>query len=224
MLSNFLEYLSDNYPGEEDQMPSLSELSKALGISLSTLREQLEVARVLGFIEIKPRAGMRTLPYNFSNTVKLSTCYGIKRTPSLFKQYTSLRNHLELSYWYEAARLIDNTDISEMYALVSTAKKKLLCIPIELPACEHRRLHMLVYSKLQNPFVIGLLETYWDLFEQFGYLQTPEIDYLEKVWLYHGKIVDAVANNDLALGYNLMREHMDLFNQRTTNSNAQSFE
>lgn len=83
---------------------------------------------------------------------------------------------------------------------------------------------MLVYSKLQNPFVIGLLETYWDLFEQFGYLQTPEIDYLEKVWLYHGKIVDAVANNDLALGYNLMREHMDLFNQRTTNSNAQSFE
>lgn len=77
-------------------MPSLSELSKALGISLSTLREQLEVARVLGFIEIKPRAGMRTLPYNFSNTVKLSTCYGIKEPPL----YSNNIHHFEITLSY----------------------------------------------------------------------------------------------------------------------------
>lgn len=224
MLSNFLEYLSNNFPDSEDRIPSLLELSKELGISLSTLREQMEVARVLGFIEIKPRAGMRTLPYSFSNTVLLSTFYGIKRNPLLFKQYTSLRNHLELSYWYEASRLIDAKDIEDMYALVSAAKHKLNNSPLQLPAAEHRKLHMLVYSKLDNTFVVGLLETYWDLFEKFGYLQTPEIDYLEKVWLFHGKIVDAVANKDLSLGYNLMRDHMDLLNQRTSNNNAQSFE
>jgi len=224
MLSNFLEYLSNNFPDSEERIPSLSELSTKLGISLSTLREQMEVARVLGFIEIKPRAGMRTLPYNFSNTVMLSAFYGIKRNPALFKQYTSLRNHLELSYWYEASSLIANEDISEMYALVSAAKHKLNISPLQLPSAEHRKLHMLVYSKLDNTFVVGLLETYWDLFGKFGYLETPEIDYLEKVWLFHGKIVDALANNDLTLGYNLMREHMDLFNQRTSNNNTQSFE
>jgi DNA-binding transcriptional regulator YhcF (GntR family) len=46
-LSEFLRYLAkENADG--DTLPSLKNLGKQLGISIATLREQLEVARALG--------------------------------------------------------------------------------------------------------------------------------------------------------------------------------
>ncbi len=224
MLSTFLEYLASSKFDSDEPLPTLSSLSEELGVSLSSLREQLEVARALGFIEIKPRAGMRKLPFNFSDSVKVSTLYGIKKDPELFKSYTNLRNHLELSYWYEAASQLTISDISEMCKLVNAAKQKLSMVPPQLPSSEHRSLHMTLYSKLDNIFVVGLLDTYWDLFEEFGYNDIPDREYQEKVWLFHSKIVESLKNRDFTLGYNLMREHMDLLNQRTSSNYAQSFE
>jgi DNA-binding FadR family transcriptional regulator len=56
-LSDFLHYLSQRTGAESDRIPSLIELSQQLGLSVATLREQLEVARTLGLLQIKPRTG-----------------------------------------------------------------------------------------------------------------------------------------------------------------------
>ncbi len=53
LSSDFLNYLAEtNREGEDcERLPSLQALSKQLGVSVSSLREQMEVARALGLIE-----------------------------------------------------------------------------------------------------------------------------------------------------------------------------
>ncbi len=64
-LSPFLEYLVEKRNDQSDRLPPLNEISKKLGISIASLREQLEVARIMGLVEIKPKTGLRKLEYSF---------------------------------------------------------------------------------------------------------------------------------------------------------------
>ena len=67
-ISEFLRYLA-SHEEAEGSLPSLNDLSRELGISLAGLREQLEVARALGLVEVKPRTGIRRKPYSFTPAV-----------------------------------------------------------------------------------------------------------------------------------------------------------
>ena len=64
--SEFLEYLKEFVVDEDDndQLPSLSVLSEELDVSVARLREQLEVAKALGFVDVRPRTGIKRLEYN----------------------------------------------------------------------------------------------------------------------------------------------------------------
>ena len=64
-LSPFLEYLAESSEQESDRLPPLIEISKKLDVSIASLREQLEVARMMGLVEIKPKTGLRKLDYSF---------------------------------------------------------------------------------------------------------------------------------------------------------------
>jgi len=75
-ISEFLRYLA-LHPEAETNLPTLSELSRELGISVAGLREQLEVARALGLVEVRPRTGTRRLPYSFAPAVKQSLTYAL---------------------------------------------------------------------------------------------------------------------------------------------------
>ena len=61
-LSEFLRYLAAHDEAESG-LPTLNDLSRELGIGVAALREQLEVARALGLVEVKPRMGIRRKPY-----------------------------------------------------------------------------------------------------------------------------------------------------------------
>ncbi|NMD31116.1 MAG: GntR family transcriptional regulator, partial [Chloroflexi bacterium] len=53
--SEFLKYLArHSQSAEDDRLPPLADLSRELGISIASLREQLEVARAMGLVEVRP--------------------------------------------------------------------------------------------------------------------------------------------------------------------------
>ena len=82
--SEFLNYLaeSDFCPGQ--RLPAIQELSQLLGIGISKLREQLEVARVLGLVEVRPRTGIRTLAYSFLPGIRTSLRFAMAFDPRHF--------------------------------------------------------------------------------------------------------------------------------------------
>ncbi|OQX65433.1 MAG: hypothetical protein B5M51_00745 [Anaerolinea sp. 4484_236] len=213
-ISGFLRYLASHEQAETEGLPALDKLSAELQINRSTLREQLKVARALGLVAVKPRIGTRRLPYTFTPAVRQSLGYAIALDKNYFEVYSDLRNHIESAYFHEAVQKLSDADIQELKTLIDQAWKKLRGHPVEIPHSEHRELHMLIHKRLDNIFVTGLLEAYWEAYEAVGLNVFTDYEYLTKVWQYHTDMVNAIDNNDYDLGYKMLMEHTDLIYHR----------
>lgn len=213
-LSEFLQYLA-SHEQTEQSLPALTVLRQELGVSVASLREQLEVARALGFVEVRPRVGIRRQPYSFFPSVRQSLQYALALDHNHFETFANLRNHVESAYWFEAVEKLTDADKTELQAILARAWEKLRGTPIQVPHEEHRKLHLLVYSRLNNPFVTGLLEAYWDAYEAVGLnVFAGGYEYLEQVWTYHQQMVDAICKGDYESGHQALIEHTDLIAQR----------
>jgi DNA-binding FadR family transcriptional regulator len=214
--SQFLEYLVALPNGDKGttRVPSLTEMSQQLGVSVARLREQLEVARAMGLVEVHPRTGIHRQAYTFFPAVWRSLGYAIELNRTYFDSFAELRNHLEAAYWHQAVRLLTEDDHHELQRLVASAWEKLRRPQVQIPHSEHRQLHICIYRRLQNPFVLGLLEAYWEAYEAVGLNLYAGYDYLQDVWGYHQRMVDAICSGDFNAGYKALVEHTDLIHQR----------
>lgn len=212
--SDFLRYLFANDCRPGDRLPSLAELSSETGVSVGKLREQMEVARTLGLIEASPRRGIMRTEYAFAPAVRLSLLLALASDRSHFESYSSLRSHLELAYWDESVALLQPEDLAHLRELVASAWAKLDQPRIQIPFAEHRELHLSIYKRLDNPFVLGLLEAYWDGYEAVELNTYADYRYLRRVWDYHDRVVQALECGDFALGKQLLLEHMQLLTSR----------
>lgn len=214
-ISEFMRYLA-THAEASDGLPSLKDLSVELRVSLATLREQLEVARALGLVEVRPRLGTRRREYTFTPAVRQSLQYALALNDEHFRKYSELRNHVEAAFWYEAVQKLTDADKRELQALIERAWEKLRGAQIQVPHEEHRNLHLLIYRRLENPFVTGILEAYWDAYETVGLnVFAGGYEYLQEVWRYHQKMVESICSGDYKAGHDALTAHTDLLYQRS---------
>lgn len=209
-----------------DRLPPLAELSRMSGISIAILREQLAVARALGLVEVRPKTGIRRLPYSFTPAVLNSLTYAAKIDPeAYFPAFADLRCNVEAAYWRQAVALLTQEDRAALQVLVQQAEEKLAAFPVQIPHREHRALHLLIYQRLGNPFVTGLLEAYWEAYEAIGLNTFTDLHYLQQVWAYHRRMVEAICAGKTNEGYQALIEHTDLIHSRPPQpKHQQSFE
>lgn len=210
--SDLLNYILAHEFGPGDRLPTISELQTDdhLGVSASKVREQLEVARALGLVEVRSKTGMRLKDYDFAPAVRLSVLFALARDPHAFEQFSILRNHIETAFWHEACALLTDADKQVMRECVRVAREKLNGSWVRIPHEEHRRFHLTVFKRLQNPFVTGLLEVYWDAYDAVHLSSYNDYDYLQTVWNYHERILEAICRNDFDAARQLFIEHTHL--------------
>ncbi len=211
--SEFFLFLLQNSETGNEKLPSLKDLSTELGLSISRLREQLEVAKVLGLVDVRPRLGIRPLPYSFTPAVDASLCYAIQFDNKYFEKFVDLRRHLEYAYFPQAVDLLQESDHQVLRQLVQDAWKKLRGSPVRIPHDEHRQLHLTIFNRLNNIFVSGLLEAYWDAYEAVGLNVYADLEYLEQVWTYHEQLAEAAITKDKSRGLKVLHEHFDLMDR-----------
>lgn len=211
--SEFLRYLLAQGCQPGTRLPSLDEISAEIGISVGKLREQFEVARMLRLVEAGPRKGIRCLPYDFLPAVRLSLMVALALDRGAFHAFAALRIHLETAFWEEAVSLLLPDDIAHLNELVGQAQAKLTYDRIQIPYPEHRQFHLTIFSRLENPFVLGLLAAYWDAYEAVELNTYADYGYLQEVWSYHERIVKAIEAGDHAAGKELLIQHMRLIDK-----------
>ncbi|MBL8146062.1 MAG: FadR family transcriptional regulator [Anaerolineae bacterium] len=211
--SELLEYMVERGFQPGDRLPSLSELQSVehLGVSISKVREQLEVARALGLVEVRSKTGMRMKEYSFTPAVRLSLFFALAQDSHQFEQFSKLRNHVEAAFWHEACAHLQPEDLDALCDIVRAAQAKLNghhhAGHIQIPNREHRAFHLTIFSRLENPFVMGILEAYWDAYEAVELHHFADYDYLQRVWGYHGRILDAITAGDFERARILFVEH-----------------
>ncbi len=208
--SKFLEYLLDKELSPGDKLPTLEVISRELGVSVGKLREELEVARHFGLVSVRPRVGIQRVPFDFSQPVLTSVLFSLGSGEAVFSQFSQLRRAIETNFWHDAVVLLTAEDKSCLKEIIARAWAKLKGEPIHVPNGEHRQLHLTIFSRLDNPFVTGFLEAYWDAYEASELTRFSSYQYWLDVWNYHEKIVDALCDDDYESGLQLLIDHFSL--------------
>jgi DNA-binding FadR family transcriptional regulator len=166
-------------------------------------------------VEVRQKTGTRRLTYSFTPAVRQSLGYALALNDEHFRKFADLRNHLESAYWDEAARLLTEADQAELSEIIARAWEKIRGAPVQVPHEEHRKLHLLIYSRLNNPFVTGVLEAYWEAYEAVGLnVFAGGYEYLQEVWRYHQVMVESICNGQFEAGYEALVRHTDLLYHR----------
>lgn len=212
--ADILNYIIEHQVRPGERLPTIAQLSRELGVSVSKIREELEVARTLGLVQIKPRTGTQVRDFNFGPAATLSVLYALGLNRAHFHDFSKLRNSVELAFWHEAVEQLTTDDIGYLRGLVARACEKLNRVPIEVPFEAHRNLHLTFFKHLENPFVQGILQAYWTAYKAFGLALYAELSYHRKVWTYHEQMVDHVARGEFEAGRQALEEHMTLLRYR----------
>lgn len=223
-LSGILRYIAEKSLLGEERIPALTILSKELHVSVASLREQLEVARVLGFVEVKPKTGIRWLPYNFTPTLLLSVTYALSISSDFFEQFRDLRNHLEGAYFLESVTNLTKIDIDQLYNIVLRAEEKIISRPPKLPHAEHREFHAIIFSRIQNNFVQSIFSVYWEIYEYQGYAIINDLDYLKRVWHFHRLVYEGIQSGNIHQALEAFLEHKNLMIKNNKFIPSQTFE
>lgn len=210
--SELLNYLASNQFEPGDRLPTIAELQsdQLLGVSTSKIREQLEVARALGLVEVRSKTGMRMKAYNFAPAVRLSLFFALAHDMGQFENFSELRTHVEIAFWHQACALLTLEDKALMRNCIDVARAKLNDRWISIPNPEHRTFHMTIFSHLRNPFVQGILEAYWDAYSAVEVSRYADYDYHQKVWDYHEQILNHICAGDFDAAQAAFIEHTKL--------------
>jgi DNA-binding FadR family transcriptional regulator len=214
LQSDLLRYIVENGYRPGDLLPTIQSISRNMDVSIAKTRESLEVARALGAVEIKPGRGTRVAEYTFAPAASMSALYAIGLDSAGFEHLSELRNALEGYFWEAAVTQLAAVDIAGLRAILESAHERLSSQPVQVPAEEHRRLHLALFARLDNPFVLGILEAFWEAYDTFGFNVYTDLDYHRRVWDYHERIVAALEVGDIDGGRHLLVEHMHLLGHR----------
>jgi len=199
---------------ENSKIPPIKQIGVDLGLSTPNVRELIELAKNLGMLQIQPRTGIKLLPYKFTPAVTKSVYFAIRSNLDFFNQFSELRNQLEKSYFIQSIKLLTKHDLGELKQIVQIAKAKLSGETVQIPHQEHRLFHLKIYQELDNIFLQGLLEAYWDMYELVGLDMFTGLTYLQKVWDYHERITSKIIGKDYQEAFRLLSEHIDLIYER----------
>jgi len=217
LQSDLLNYIIKHGFQPGDRLPTISELQDPdnLGISVSKVREQLEVARALGLVEVRSKTGTRLKDYSFTPAVRLSLFYALATDLHNFEQFSALRTHIEVAFWHEACQLLTDADKDELRGYIEAAWGKLNAPRIRIPNDEHRAFHLTIFRHLDNVFVKGLLEAYWDAYAAVELNVYAELTYHREVWEYHQRILDAICTGDFDAAQEAYIQHTRLLHYAT---------
>jgi GntR family transcriptional repressor for pyruvate dehydrogenase complex len=200
------------------KLPPMDELAQALGVSRGKLREDLIVAQAYGVVEMRPGDGTYVRPLDFYTAMRTLVLYSTACDWKNFDHFYKLRVQMELGFWNEATASLTEEDMQELQEVVERAERKLKGSPAEIPHREHRDLHLLMFHRLKNGFVQGLLRTYWDVYEAVGLHRYFDFSYYESMWANHGQMVEALAAGRPEEGREALARHFTLLENRLQGS------
>lgn len=200
--------------GQEIKLPPMDELAQTMGVSRGKLREELVAAQAYGIVEMRPGDGTYILPFSFYPPTQTLILYAIERDRRYFDQFYRMRVELETAFWDRAVSNLTQEDKEKLQHIVECAERKLKGTPVEIPHSEHRDFHVLIFGKLENEFVQGILMAYWDAYEAVGLHRYFDLSYYETMWASHRAMAEAIVAGNYDEGKRILVEHATMLQDR----------
>lgn len=204
-----------------DVVPSELELASELKVGRPALREALGALEVIGIVQSRQGA-RRTLGTFDMGAVIRTLTIGIVPDLQSLRSLLEVRRVLEVGFFPQAAAKLTPQDVAELRSLTDTMQEK--ASRGEVFVAEDQAFHAAIYHHLHNPILWGLLEAFWELFDNMG-AETRTGTNLPETAAAHARIVDALVIGEMALASHHLNSHFfdvrsRLVRQSTTQSPA----
>ena len=216
--STFLQYLIASEIAAGEPLPTLSEISIQLQVSVGKLREEVSAARAMGVVSTQPRKGTQRLPFDFSRAILPIIFYGLATSEAQFAHLSEVRRGIEVSLWDVAVSQLEAGDLQTCHEWIAKAQAKL--DKGRIPYEEHRAFHLAIFGRIENPFAIGMLKAYWDVYDTSEFTRYQPMAYWVEVWEYHKRIINAIADGDILGSRQLLIDHFNLLKTAPEGVNA----
>lgn len=214
-------YIEAQALGPGDALPPESALAQELGMSRLSLREAMKSLEALGIVEARQGNGVYIKAFSFDPIVE-NLRYSFVADGRSLRNLLQVRQALEEGLMRDVIERLQDADIVDLEALANEMEAQIargeshLDTDLEF----HRRL----FARLENPFLIRLIDLFWSVFHQLrSKAHWPPPEPLS-IGQRHQAIVDALRSRDEARAvaamtahFKLMRERIDELGELSTN-------
>jgi GntR family transcriptional repressor for pyruvate dehydrogenase complex len=193
-----------------DRLPSERELSEALGVSRTSIREAIRALEVIGLVESRRGAG-NYIKTNFEDSLfePLSVMFMLQESSP--REMFDVRESLELQCARLSAKNIQDNELALLAAILDRmylAESEEESLELDI------KFHYLVAKASRNVLLINVLEVISQLMDEFIKKFRMQILYVgntkESLLEIHENLFRALKSRDEAKVYNAMKEHFNL--------------
>ena len=175
-------------------MPGEMEVSALLGLSRPVVREAFSVLEAAGVLIVRKGSGRVLMPFSFRSVVNLLSSFAVPHG-KLLLDLLAVRQLMEGNMLPAAAAIMTNSDLDELERLVAAMEEK--ATRNEYFGEEDRQFHALLYRRLDNEVLQGLLELFWAMYHELDIDALSHSQRLDETAAHHRRIVTALRAGDV---------------------------
>lgn len=189
-----------------DKLPPERELAEMLQVSRGSLRDAIRTLELMGLVE--PRQGEGTVvcdPSARSLINPLATV--LLRQRELIGDLLEFRRMIEPNLAGRAAENVTDEELAYMEDILSRQKDKVS--RGELAIEEDSEFHYAIAQAAGNSVVLKVLDAFMDLLRETRERSLQLEGRLQKSFMGHRRILDAIRKHDVRTAEKAMRQHID---------------
>lgn len=211
-------YIEERQLGGGDPLPSEAVLCQELGMSRATLREGLKALESLGIIHTRHGEGVFVAHFSFDPIVH-NLPYSIAAQGASLRDLLEVRTALEVGLIARIAQRIGPADVARLRQLAMRMLERNQ--RGESFAEEDRAFHATLFQCLGNPFLLSLIDLFWQVFARLSD-RLPAADHATEhaIALAHLRVVELMEAGDVPALEQAHRRHFDEISQRLNSADA----
>lgn len=177
-----------------DRLPAERELTAALGVGRSSVREAVGQLSALGVVETRVGSGTYLLRSVSAQTVYVPLSLTIANLSEALLKTLEVRRGIEIEASMAAARRRTEADLNEIEAALLEIDRT--HYSEEGSGMADLAFHLAIYDAAHNPLFRQLLEQFRGLFEQFWQRPFGRSDFAARSYPMHRSLFEAIRDGD----------------------------
>jgi DNA-binding FadR family transcriptional regulator len=179
-----------------DKLPTERELSLALGVGRSTVREVIRQLQALGVAEPRVGSGTFLIRTISPGTVHMPLSFDMSHLRDALLQTLEVRRGLEVEASAVAALRHSPEDVPAMEAALVEMER--VHIDKGTAGREDLAFHLTIYDSTHNPLFSRLIEQMREAFESFFEQPFDRPDFARRSFPFHRELFEAIVARDVA--------------------------
>ena len=171
-----------------------NKLAEQLQVSMAPIREALKGLEAEGLVMIQPRRGAFVVEVSVSDMDKLYFTRGL----------------IEGEAIYHAVPFLTDGDFADLQEMIDSMRRATAINDISTYIGLNRQFHVHIYSVLDNPHLMQVIQTLWERSELYRYRYMFMTRDTESIHIEHDGILEACRQRDAELAKKRAQEHIHL--------------